>query len=112
MKWIFIFVFHTRPLLLLAFRRLCFRPVGRSIPIVSKLDYTHPAYNGTTNCGVGEVSWNTVAASPFAKDVSVNDWTELSGLLDRLRQEPDDYINRLQVGCGKKDRSFSGRFLW
>lgn len=74
---------------------------GRSIPIVSKRDYTHPAYNGTTNCGVGEVAWNTVAASPFAKHVSVNDWTELPALLDRLRGETDHYVDRLQVcRCG------------
>ncbi len=72
-------------------------PPGRSIPIVSKLDFTNPAYNGTYNCGVGPVAWNVVAASPFAREVSVGDWTELPALLDRLRQEPDDYIDRLQV---------------
>lgn len=70
---------------------------GRSIPIVSKLDFTNPAYNKTSSCGVGMVAWNVVAASPFAKEVSVNDWTELPALLDRLRREPDDYIDGLQV---------------
>lgn len=69
----------------------------RSIPIVSKLDFTTPAYNTTTNCGVGMVAWNVVAASPFAKEVSVNDWTELPALLNSLRRQSDDYINRLQV---------------
>jgi len=46
---------------------------------------------------VGPVAWNVVAASPFAQEVSVADWTELPALLDRLRREPDDYIDRLQV---------------
>ncbi|CAM9787070.1 unnamed protein product [Ectocarpus sp. 12 AP-2014] len=74
---------------------------GGSIPIVSKLDFTQPALGAlsTQTCGDGDVAWNIVAASPFVEAVSVNDWHELPALLDRLRQEPDDYINKLQEDC-------------
>lgn len=78
---------------------------------MSKLDYTHPAYNGTTNCGVGEVAWNTVAASPFAKYVSVDDWTELPALLDRLRHATDDYVDDLQVWDSAWALSCNKRFF-
>lgn len=64
---------------------------------MSKLDFTDPPYLAPDNCGNGPVAWNVVAGSPFAKEVSVNDWTELPALLDRLRGEPDEYIDRLQV---------------
>ncbi|CAB1096925.1 unnamed protein product [Ectocarpus sp. CCAP 1310/34] len=72
-----------------------------SIPIVSKLDFTHPVVGTKSNstCGDGDIAWNTVAASPFAKQVSVNNWLELPDLLDRLQREPDEYINNLQEEC-------------
>lgn len=79
--------------------RLVVRALVRSIPIVSKLDFTHPVVGtkSNTTCGDGDIAWNTVAASPFAQQVSVNDWLELPDLLDRLQREPDEYINKLQV---------------
>lgn len=79
----------------------------RSIPIVSKLDFTNPATGLLSNhtCGVGIIAWNTVAASPFAKKVSVNTWQELPALLDRLQQESAEYINNLQV----KQKKMSSR---
>lgn len=66
---------------------------------MSKQDFTHPSTGSLSNhtCGVGNIAWNTVAASPFARQVSVNSWQELPALLDRLQREPDDYINKLQV---------------
>lgn len=78
---------------------LCpFRVVTRSIPIVSKLDFTNPVYSTHGNsCGTGDFAWNTVAESPFAKEVSVDTWDGLSALLDMLRNKPDDYILQLQV---------------
>lgn len=72
----------------------------RSIPIVSKEDYMNPAYHAPYACGQGNASWNTVAASPYAKAVSVETWHELPVLLDRLRYESDDVIEKLQVGAG------------
>lgn len=70
----------------------------RSIPIISKLDYTDPAYLlRNRSCGIGETSWNTVASSPFAKEASVNSWEELPDLLHDLLQKSDEYINKLQV---------------
>lgn len=71
----------------------------RSIPIVSKQDFTHPSTGSLSNhtCGVGNIAWNTVAASPFASQVSVDSWQELPALLERLQHEPDNYINKLQV---------------
>ncbi|CAM9373761.1 unnamed protein product [Scytosiphon promiscuus] len=80
-----------------------------SIPIVSKLDFTDPPYNAPDNCGVGPVAWNVVAGSPFAKEVSVNDWTELPALLDRLRREPAEYIDRLQTDCAAWYAAFMKR---
>ncbi|CAM9626304.1 unnamed protein product [Scytosiphon promiscuus] len=72
-----------------------------SIPIVSKTDFTEPEYEYPrgVNCRPGTVGWNTVAASPFAKQVSVNTWSELPELLDRLRHEPVEYIDKLQADC-------------
>eukprot|EP00752_Nemacystus_decipiens_P013271 g11759.t1 len=72
-----------------------------SIPIVSKRDFTHPSTGDMSDhtCGVGDIAWNTVAASPFARQVSVDSWDELPALLDRLQHESDDYINKLQEEC-------------
>ncbi|CAM9294234.1 unnamed protein product, partial [Hapterophycus canaliculatus] len=72
-----------------------------SIPIVSKTDFTEPEYEFPTgvNCGVGTIGWNVVAGSPFAKQASVNTWSELPALLERLRREPADYIDKLQEDC-------------
>ncbi|CAN0079149.1 unnamed protein product [Scytosiphon promiscuus] len=69
-----------------------------SIPIVSKLDFTHPTTGPMIfhDCGIGEVAWNTVADSPFAKEVSVENWGELPALLDRLKEAPPGYIDKLQ----------------
>lgn len=74
-----------------------------SIPIVSKLDYTvplplEPDSNGGT-CGEGVASWNTVASSPFAKEVSVDTWEDLPARLDMLRSMSDEDIGRLQGDC-------------
>lgn len=74
----------------------------RSIPIVSRRDFTNPQYHvpgdpANTTCGEGTVSWNTVAGSPFAREVSVGNWGELPALLDRLQRAPDNYIDKLQV---------------
>lgn len=69
------------------------------------MDYTNPAFHKRRNvdaCGTGDTAWNTVAASPYAQAVSVDSWSELPGLLDRLQDESDDYINQLQVWwCAK-----------
>ena len=71
---------------------------NRSIPIVSKLDFTHPVYSfSNQSCRIGDASWNTVAASPFAREVSVNTWHDLPALLDELWQKPDHFVNKLQV---------------
>lgn len=72
----------------------------RSIPIVSREDYMNPAFHAPYACGQGNASWNTVAASPYAKAVSVETWQDLPVLLDRLRNESDDFIETLQVGVG------------
>ncbi len=69
----------------------------RSIPIVSKLDYTHSVFEFHGTCGTGEIAWNTVASSPFAKKTSVESWDELPLLLDKLWQMSDDDLTRLQV---------------
>lgn len=71
----------------------------RSIPIVSRLDYHYPVYSKYDNvtCGSGDVSWNTVAGSPFAEEASVGSWEELPTLLDRLRGMSQEDINKLQV---------------
>lgn len=72
----------------------------RSIPIISKSDYTDPAFHKEIRveaCGIGDAAWNTVAASPFARAVSVDTWEDLPELLDRLRAEPDSFLDHLQV---------------
>lgn len=71
----------------------------RSIPIVSRLDYHYPVYSKHVNvtCGTGDVSWNTVAGSPFAEEASVGSWEDLPALLDKLRGMPQEDINKLQV---------------
>lgn len=71
----------------------------RSIPIVSIQDFLDPAFpeEKTFPCGEGNATWNTVASSPFAKHVSLDEWSELPQLLDRLRQIPDAAIDALQV---------------
>lgn len=69
---------------------------------MSRLDYHHPVYSQHANitCGIGDVSWNTVAGSPFAERVSVESWEDLPALLDRLRAMPLEDINKLQVNGG------------
>lgn len=69
----------------------------RSIPIVSKLDYTNPPPLDDHSCGVGGIAWNTVESSPFAQETFVNSWEELPERLYELRQKSDEYINKLQV---------------
>lgn len=72
----------------------------RSIPILSRLDYSHPVYRKkdvNVTCGTGEFSWNTVAGSPFAEEVSVDAWEDLPALLDRLRTMSQEDTNKLQV---------------
>ncbi len=64
------------------------------------MDYTDPVYSidgSTTTCGNGNISWNTVAASPFAREVPLDTWDDLPNQLDILRQKPDGYIQNLQV---------------
>ncbi|CBJ28505.1 conserved unknown protein [Ectocarpus siliculosus] len=76
---------------------------GGSIPIISKSDYTDPAFHKEIRveaCGTGDAAWNTVAASPFARAVSVDTWEDLPELLDRLHAEPDSFLDRLQADCG------------
>ncbi|CAN0261209.1 unnamed protein product [Ectocarpus sp. 12 AP-2014] len=73
-----------------------------SIPIISKSDYTDPAFHKEIRveaCGTGDAAWNTVAASPFAQAVSVDTWEDLPELLDRLHAEPDSFLDRLQADC-------------
>lgn len=49
-------------------------------------------------CGAGNASWDTVAASPFAEEVSVGTWDEVPELFERLKDMPGEYIDKLQVG--------------
>lgn len=70
----------------------------RSIPIISRQDYLYPSHMAPFPCGEGNASWNTVAASPFAKEVSVGSWDDLPELLERLKEAPAEYIDNLQVG--------------
>ncbi len=95
----FIFLAQQAPWRLPRIRHACAHSPRRSIPIVSKLDFTHPANSSLSHhtCGVGEIAWNIVATSPFAREASVTSWEDLSALLDQLRGEPEEYINQLQV---------------
>lgn len=65
---------------------------------MSKSDYTDPVYKlHGENCGTGNIGWNTVISSPFAKEASVEVWDDLPMLLDRLWAMSDDDLQRLQV---------------